>query len=140
MIKEEHLEAGTRARHVCCPLEATLDVIGGRWKGLILYHLLRGDRRYGEMQRLLPAVSQRMLTLQLRELEENGIIHREIFRQIPPKVEYSLTEFGRSLEPVLLAMCEWGKQYMSLAPDHESFSEAAQNVPPMLHTGDAVKA
>jgi len=100
-------------RHECCPMEATLDVIGGRWKGVILYHLLDGEKRFGELRRLLPGVTQRMLTLQLRELEEDEVIHREIYKQIPPKVEYSLTEFGRSLEPTIALMCRWGEQYMS---------------------------
>lgn len=110
-------ESAMRARRYdCCPIEATLDVIGGRWKGVILYHLLNGEKRFGELRRLLPHVTQRMLTLQLRELEEDNVIHREVFKQIPPKVEYSLTEFGKSLEPNLMLMCEWGKQYMSRIP------------------------
>ena len=95
-----------------CPVEATLDVIGGKWKGVILYHLLDGEKRFGELRRLLPNVTQRMLTLQLRELEEAGVVHREIYRQIPPKVEYSLTDFGRSLEPIITLMCDWGDQYI----------------------------
>lgn len=96
-----------------CPMEATLDIIGGKWKGVILYHLLDGEKRFGELRRLLPRVTQRMLTLQLRELEEAGVVHREIYKQIPPKVEYSLTEFGRSLEPIIALMCGWGDQYIS---------------------------
>jgi len=104
--------AANMRRHECCPMEATLDVIGGRWKGVILYHLLAGPKRFGELGRLLPGVTQRMLTLQLRELEEDEVIHREIFKQIPPKVEYSLSEFGRSLEPTIALMCGWGEQYL----------------------------
>ncbi len=94
-----------------CTVEATLDVIGGKWKGVILFHLLSGTKRFGELRRILPAVTQRMLTLQLRELEEAGIVHREVYREVPPKVEYSLTPFGKSLEPILLLMRDWGKQY-----------------------------
>lgn len=101
--------------HERCPMGATLEVIGGRWKGLILYHLLEKEKRFGELRRLVPEASQRMLTLQLRELEADGVIHREVFKQIPPKVEYSLTEFGRSLEPTLRTMSDWGRQYQSLA-------------------------
>ena len=94
-----------------CPVEATLDVIGGRWKGVILYHLLGKTRRFGELRRLLPAASQRMLTLQLRELEADGVVHREVFLQVPPKVEYSLTPFGASLKPILERMLDWGTRY-----------------------------
>jgi len=98
--------------HYGCPVEATLDVIGGKWKGIILYHLLDKPQRFGEMHRLLVDVTQRMLTLQLRELEEDGVVHREVYKQVPPKVEYSLTEFGRSLSPIILLMRDWGEQYM----------------------------
>src|SRR6185312_13133808 len=93
--------------------EATLDVIGGKWKGVVLFHLLDGVKRFGDLRRLLPEVTQRMLTLQLRELEEAGIIHREVYREVPPKVEYSLTAFGSSLEPLLLLMRDWGDDYMA---------------------------
>jgi DNA-binding HxlR family transcriptional regulator len=95
-----------------CPVEATVDIIGGKWKSVILYHLFSGKKRFGELQRLLPGVTQRMLTLQLRELEEDGIIYRHVYREVPPKVEYSLTDFGRSLEPIMLQMFTWGEQYM----------------------------
>jgi DNA-binding HxlR family transcriptional regulator len=94
-----------------CPVEATLDVIGGKWKGVLLYHLLNGPKRFGEFQRLLPNLTHRVLTLQLRELEEAGVIQRRIFNEIPPHVEYSLTIFGKSLEPILLLMRDWGDQY-----------------------------
>jgi DNA-binding HxlR family transcriptional regulator len=96
-----------------CSVEATLDVIGGKWKGVVLFYLLDGAMRFGELRRLLPEVTQRMLTLQLRELEEAGIIHREVYREVPPKVEYSLTTFGKSLEPILLLMRDWGDDYMA---------------------------
>ncbi|MDO6847801.1 helix-turn-helix domain-containing protein [Priestia megaterium] len=96
---------------VGCPVETTLDVIGGKWKGIILYHLIDGKKRFNEFRKLYPAITQRMLTLQLRELEKDGIVHREIYKEIPPKVEYSLTEFGRSLEPIILLMKEWGETH-----------------------------
>lgn len=95
-----------------CPVEATVDIIGGKWKSVILFHLLDGKKRFGELQRLLPGVTQRMLTLQLRELEEDGIIYRNVYREVPPKVEYSLTDFGNSLQPIIRLMLEWGQQYM----------------------------
>lgn len=95
----------------CCPVVNTLDIIGGKWKVLILYYLNGETRRFNELQRLLASITQRMLTLQLRELENDGIVHREVYPQVPPKVEYSLTEFGRTLMPVIEAMHRWGEQY-----------------------------
>lgn len=94
-----------------CPVETTLDVVGGKWKGIILYQLLDGTKRFNEFRRLNPGITQFMLTLQLRELERDGIIHREIYKEIPPKVEYSLTDFGRTLEPVIMSMKAWGESY-----------------------------
>jgi len=94
-----------------CAVEASLGVIGGRWKGVVLYWLLNGTHRFGELRRRLPNCSQRMLTLQLRELEEDGLVKRTVFAEVPPRVEYELTVFGRSLEPVLLGLREWGEKY-----------------------------
>jgi DNA-binding HxlR family transcriptional regulator len=95
-----------------CPIEALMDAVGGKWKPVILYHLMGGTRRFGELRRLVPGVSQRMLTQHLRELEVDGIVHREVYREVPPKVEYSLTGLGRTLEPVLLKMNEWAEEHM----------------------------
>jgi DNA-binding HxlR family transcriptional regulator len=95
-----------------CPVEATADIIGGKWKAVILYYLFQGPKRFNELRRLLPEVTQRMLTLQLRELEQDSIVHREIYKEVPPKVEYSLTEFGTSLGPIIVQMLDWGEQYM----------------------------
>lgn len=94
-----------------CPVETTLDVIGGKWKGIILYQLMDGTKRFNEFRRLNPGITQFMLTLQLRELERDGIIHREIYKEVPPRVEYSLTDFGRTLEPVIMSMKAWGESY-----------------------------
>ncbi len=94
-----------------CPVETTLEVIGGRWKGVILYHLLFETLRFGQLRRFIPGVTQRMLTLQLRELERDGVIERTVYKEVPPKVEYSLTDFGRSLEPILMAMLHWGTEF-----------------------------
>ena len=91
-----------------CPVEATLAIMGGKWKPLILFYLMEQTRRFNELRRLIPHVTQQMLTLQLRELERDGIVHRHIYAEIPPKVEYSLTEKGRSLEPILQLMLQWG--------------------------------
>ncbi|MFC5450031.1 winged helix-turn-helix transcriptional regulator [Paenibacillus aestuarii] len=94
-----------------CPVETTLEVVGGKWKGVILYHLLSETRRFNEFRRLMPDITQRMLTLQLRELEDGGVVHREVYKEVPPKVEYSLTEFGRTLEPIINLMRDWGLRY-----------------------------
>lgn len=94
-----------------CPVETTLDVIGGKWKGILLYHLIDDKKRFNEFRKLYPRLTQRMLTLQLRELERDGIIHREVYKEVPPKVEYSLTEFGRSLAPIILLMKDWGAKH-----------------------------
>ncbi len=96
-----------------CEVESTLKVIGGRWKVLIIRELIEGVKRFGELQRSLNGITQKMLSQQLRELEEDGIIHREVYPQIPPKVEYSLTLLGESLKPILYAMHEWGIKYSS---------------------------
>ena len=91
-----------------CPVEVTLSVIGGKWKALILYQVISAPRRFNELRRLVPSVTQRMLTQHLRELEADGILHREVRAQVPPHVEYSLTEKGRTLVPILDAMASWG--------------------------------
>jgi len=97
-------------KQVHCPVETTLEAIGGRWKVLVIHHLLSGTQRFGELSRLLSGISARTLTKQLRELEQWGVIQRVVHQQIPPKVEYSLTELGRGLEPVLRAMHVWGQR------------------------------
>lgn len=97
-------------KSVSCPVETTIAAIGGRWKVLVIHHLLQGKQRFGELTRLLGGVSARTLTRQLRELEDCGIIDRHVHQQIPPKVEYSLTALGRELEPVLDAMHAWGEK------------------------------
>ena len=97
-----------KKRATACPAEVTLAVIGGRWKVLILYHLFDGVKRFSELQRALPGVTQKMLTQQLREMERDGIVGRTVYPQVPPKVEYALTPLGQTLKPVVRAMCQWG--------------------------------
>ena len=95
-----------------CPVEATLDLIGGKYKTLILWHLAGGPQRFSQLQRLILRATPKMLTQQLRELEEDGLIHREVFPVVPPRVEYSLTVRGESLLPILHAMRDWGTAFL----------------------------
>ena len=96
-----------------CGVEATLSVIGGVWKPVLLFHLLPGKLRFNALCRLTPGATPRMITLQLRELEADGVIDRIVYPEIPPKVEYELTAFGRTLEPVLLSMRSWGEAFQA---------------------------
>jgi len=103
--------SGHKHGEVGCPIEAALEVLGGKWKGMVLHRLMFGTLRFNELRRLLPHVTQRMLTRQLRELERDGVIRRRVYAEVPPRVEYSLSEFGESLKPILLMMGEWGAMY-----------------------------
>ncbi|MCA9260754.1 MAG: helix-turn-helix transcriptional regulator [Planctomycetales bacterium] len=94
-----------------CPIKTTLDVIGGKWTPLILYSLKGGTMRFSELRRSVPDVTQKMLTDRLRELEIDGIVKRKVYPQVPPKVEYSLTAYGRTLSPILEAMASWGTKH-----------------------------
>lgn len=95
-----------------CPVEVTLDVLGGKWKAVILYYLLNeGTHRFAELRRKIPGISERILTLQLRELESATIVSRKVYPEVPPRVEYTATAYGRTLEPVCQAMCEWGEKH-----------------------------
>jgi DNA-binding HxlR family transcriptional regulator len=96
-----------------CPVEATLDLIGNKWKILILREVFVGKRRFGELYKAIAGITQKMLTQQLREMERDGILNRKLFAEVPPRVEYSLTRYGRSLKPILSAMQHWGTRYMS---------------------------
>jgi len=97
-----------------CPVELTLKLIGGKWKVLILWHLKDNTMRFGELKRMMPNITTKMLTQQLRELEMDELVHREVYPRVPPKVEYSLTKQGESLKPVLDSMCKWGLMYQKL--------------------------
>jgi len=96
-----------------CPTEATLAVIGGRWKVPILWNLFSGTCRFGELSRKVGGVTQKMLTQQLRELESDGLVHRKVYPEVPPRVEYSATTLGRSLEPLVAQLTAWGEHYIS---------------------------
>lgn len=106
-----------------CPVEAAMDVVGGKYKAQIVYELIQGTRRYNEIQRALPQATPRMLSKQLKELEEDGVINRVLYPVVPPKTEYSLTEMGQTLVPIVELLCKWGEHYFELAgvpvPDGE---------------------
>lgn len=99
--------------NLTCPVEATLRLIGGKYKALILWHLMDKTLRYSELHRLLPQATDKMLTQQLRELEADEMIKRTVYPVVPPKTEYSLTDFGKSFAPILESMCDWGKGYLN---------------------------
>ena len=94
-----------------CPVELTVSVMGGKWKPTILYNLVDGPKRFNELRRLLPDVTQRMLTLQLRALEEDGVVARTDYGEVPPRVDYALTAYGNSLGPIIEAMVAWGERH-----------------------------
>ena len=99
------------AAEYVCGVSVTLELIGGKWKGVILWHLCHKTLRFIQLKRRLPKVTQKMLTQQLRELEKDGLINRKVYPEVPPKVEYSLTKPGETLKPILESMCHWGIHY-----------------------------
>ena len=101
-----------------CQVELALQIIGGKWKPIILWHLgTDGTLRFSQLKRIMPTITQKMLTQQLRELEADGLVLREVYAQVPPKVEYSMTELGKSVMPVLRQLCQWGRGYEELHAD-----------------------
>lgn len=104
-------------RSYYCGLDAAIDVIGGKWKALILWELHEGARRFGALRRGVEGISEKMLIQQLRELEADGLVHREAYHEIPPRVEYSLTELGSSLNAALLPLCDWGERHLDAIQD-----------------------
>lgn len=101
-----------RDKQYRCGIDVTLAVVGGKWKASILWHLARETMRFSDLQRQFADTTRKMLTQQLRELEADGLVHREVYPQVPPKVEYSLTEKGRTIIPMLNQMCEWARCYL----------------------------
>ena len=106
-----------RAGRTGCSVEATLSVVGGIWKPVLLFHLLDGKLRFNALCRLTPSATARMITLQLRELEADGVVRRTVYPEVPPKVEYELTELGLSLKPILASMREWGESFQAAKAD-----------------------
>jgi DNA-binding HxlR family transcriptional regulator len=109
-----------------CPIMRTLEVIGGKWKPILLHYLAEEPRRAGELLRLVPQASGKVLTEQLRELERDGIITRKVHSQVPPRVDYALSDHGRSLLPVLDAMCAWGREHPQEGEEQSSFESLAK--------------
>ncbi|MEA1960651.1 MAG: helix-turn-helix domain-containing protein [Bacillota bacterium] len=103
-----------RDRIYSCPVEATIDIIGGKWKPLIYYLLEDQPMRFGQLRKTLPGITQKMLTQHLREMEEDGIVLRTVYAEVPPKVEYSITEYGETLSPLLHKMLAWGLEHIKL--------------------------
>lgn len=112
------------------PAERALRVIGGRWKVFVLYYLFDGSRRLSELRRLIPGVSQKVLVQSLREMEEHGIVHRQIFAEVPPRVVYTATKLGMSLRPIIQSLCDWGKKHAAeldaMADDETARKDAAK--------------
>lgn len=106
----------TLKENYSCSMELTMDLIGGKWKMRILWYLNISTKRFSELKRLIPDISQKMLTNQLREMEKDNLLTRKVYPQVPPKVEYSSTEYGKSLQDILHKMCQWGDIY---AVDHD---------------------
>lgn len=106
-----------------CPVEATIHLIGGKYKAVILWHLMSQTLRYSELHRRMPKATDKMLAQQLRELEKDGLIYRKVYPVVPPKTEYSLTDFGKSITPILDEMCSWGEQYLKESADRKGASE-----------------
>lgn len=109
-----------------CPVAKTLSLIGGKWKGLLIYRLIDGKKRFNELQRMNPRISHRSLTLQLRELEASGLIKRTVYPVIPPKVEYELTELGQSMKPIIIAMYQWGRDYQDKESEETASAKQTQ--------------
>jgi DNA-binding HxlR family transcriptional regulator len=111
------------------PAERALKVIAGRWKAVILYHLFYGPKRLSELQRLAPNATQKVLIQQLREMEQHGLVHREVFRQVPPRVDYSATPLGLSLEPVIMSLCDWGRRHAAELRELDRVTECVPGKP-----------
>lgn len=116
-----------------CPVQTTIDLIGGKYKALILWHLSSGTLRFNQLQKLITSATPRMLTLQLRELESQNLIARKVYAEVPPRVEYSMTELGRSLMPILTAMRDWGAEYLR-SQNVEPNCFMMDDEPPVAHS------
>lgn len=119
-IKRDHPANRENACETPCPVSFAMSLIGGKWKCIVLFHLVDEPKRFGVLRRSIPDITQRMLTLTLRELEADGLINRKVFEVVPPHVEYSLTAQGKELEPVMKSLANWGMQYYQHRVEMES--------------------
>ncbi len=131
--------------HINCPVKLTASIIGGKWKPSLLFHLEGHTRRFCQLQRLIPGLTKKMLTQHLRELERDGIIHRKVYAEVPPRVEYSLTRHGESLKPILKLMSAWGTRHRARygvpaarAPKHEISPQAVETAAPAVQVNTAL--
>lgn len=122
---EAHCSAAPTGHGLVCPVRTTLNVLGGKWKLLILSYLLNESRRYGELRRLMPDITEKMLIQELRELENDGIVARTVHQTVPPRVDYALTAQGRRVQPVFAELVDWGRQYLDRASRCEAKEGAA---------------
>lgn len=121
------------------PAERALRVIAGRWKAFSLYYLFDGPKRLSELRRLAPTASQKVLVQQLREMEAHGLVQREVFRQVPPRVDYSLTSLGRSLAPIVASLCEWGRRHATELDELDRVAECDTSPVATFIDGEAVR-
>ncbi len=112
-----------------CPVRAALSVLGGKWKPVITHYLLEGPKRFGELRKLMPESTQKVLTQQLREMEQDGLVARKVYHQVPLKVEYSLTPYGLTLRPVMRELCAWGKKHRAKVGSNIPQKSKRQGVP-----------
>jgi len=122
------MENNKKKREYACPVEAAIDIIGGKWKPVILWHIKDKPMRFNEIRSSLPSITQGMLTRQLRELEEDKVVNRKVFAEVPPRVEYSLTNFGLTIIPILNDLCEWGKTYLTLNQIELDYTESCPSL------------
>ena len=119
-----------------CPVETTLTLISDKWKVLILRDLMPGTKRFGELRKSIGHVTQKVLTAQLRQMEESGLLTRKVYAEVPPRVEYTLTELGYSLKPILDAMWTWGEEYKSRLQKQEQSNQQKTGPPPHKNAGE----
>lgn len=110
IINNKEVRFKVRGEEFHCALDVTMNFIGGKWKTVVLWYLRKGKKRFSELHRLIPGITEKMLSLQLKQLEQDGIVERVVYAEIPPRVEYHLTEFGKTLNPLLEAVAKWGRE------------------------------